>query len=78
MSPVCLVQTVDMAALGPMTGSPAAGLIPGTNTMLSPGAHSPGPPASIAPSPSQTAANVPSPGMALNTPGLYSVILIGN
>jgi len=62
-----------MAAMGQMGGvpvaSPAAGPMSGSSTMLSPGSHSPGPQSSVAPSPTHRLANVPSPGMALNTPG---------
>ena len=69
------MQTVDMGNMGPMGGvpvaSPAAGIpASASSTMLSPGSHSPGPQSNIVPSPAAyQSANVPSPGMALNTPG---------
>ena len=68
-----LVQTVDMGAVGQMGGMPvtaaAGGPMPGSSSMLSPGSHSPGPLSNVAPSPTHRLANVPSPGIALNTPG---------
>lgn len=66
-------NTVDMGAVGPIGGvpvpSPATGQVPGSTTLLSPGGHSPGPQTNIVPSPTQRLANIPSPGMAMNTPG---------
>lgn len=66
-----------MGGVGPMGGVPvvsAGGPLSATNTMLSPGGHSPGPPGStIAPSPTHRLGNVPSPGVALNTPGMYNL-----
>jgi len=66
-----------MGAIGPAMGgvpvpSPATGPMSGaSSTLLSPGSHSPGPPQSnVAPSPTHRLGNVPSPGSALNTPGL--------
>jgi len=70
-----------MGAVGPIGGvpvpSPATGQVPGSTALLSPGGHSPGPQTNIVPSPTQRLANIPSPGMAMNTPGWLLCITSG-